>query len=62
MDFLKPVTKLLNKEKHDLISTTRILRNSIEIDDDLYMDSYKPSINKEICESFGLDFIKVWNS
>lgn len=37
------------------------MRNSVEIDDNLYMDSWKPSINKEVCESFGLDFVKVLN-
>lgn len=53
MDFLKPVSKLSNKGQHNLISTTIILRNSVEIDYDLYMDSWKPSINIEVCESFG---------
>jgi len=62
MDFLKSVTKLLDKEKHNIIATTRILKNSIEIDDNLYLDSYIPTIDRKVCESFNLDFIKVLNS
>ena len=62
MDFLKPVTKLFTKEKNDLIYTTRLVRNSIEIDEDLYLTSFIPPIDKNVCEEFGLDYIKVLNS
>lgn len=62
MDPYKCVTKLVNKEVHDTIVTTRILRNSIEIDENTYLDCFKPQINKEICDQFDKDFIKTLNS
>ena len=62
MDFLKTTTKLLNKEKHNIIATTRILKDSLEIDENLFLDSYKPTIDKKVCEDFDLDFIKVLNT
>ena len=61
MNFLKSVTKLVDKESHNIISTTRILKNTIEINDNLYIDSYKPTIDKEVCDLFNLDFVKVLN-
>ena len=62
MDFLKQITQLLDKEKYNKIAITRILRDSIEIDDNLYLDTYKPSIDKDVCYSFDLDFAEVLNS
>lgn len=50
MDYLKCVTKLVDSKTHNLISVSRILKNSIEIADNVYLDSYKPGINKEVCE------------
>jgi hypothetical protein len=62
MNFLKNVTKLLNSKDHDLISVTRVLKNSIEIDDDIFLDTFKPGIDKEICEDFDIDYIKALNT
>lgn len=62
MDFNKIVSKLVDKETHNHISITRILRNSIEIDENTYLDSYKPNIDKEVCNNFGVDFTKALNS
>ena len=61
MDFLKSVTKLLDSKNHDLVSVTRVLKNSIEMDEDLFLDTFKTSIDKEICEDFGVDYIKALN-
>jgi hypothetical protein len=61
MNFLKTVTKLVDKKGHDLITTTRILKTFIEIDDNIYLDYYKPNIDKDICLSFGVDYIKALN-
>jgi hypothetical protein len=61
MNFLKTVTKLVDKKGHDLITTTRILKTFIEIDDNTYLDYYKPNIDKDICLSFGVDYIKALN-
>lgn len=62
MNFLKTVTRLFNSNTHDLISVTRAIKNSIEIDEDLYLDSFTPGVDKEVCESFGVDMIKVLNT
>ena len=62
MDFLKTVTKLVNKETHNHISITRALRNYVEIDENTYLDCYKPNIDKEVCDNFNVDFVKVLNS
>lgn len=61
MYFLKGVTKLHDQEKHNLVSITRELRNSIQIEEGNYLDTYIPNIKKEICESFNVDFIKALN-
>ena len=62
MDFLKTVTRLFNSNTHDLISVTRAIKNSIEIDENLYLDTFKPGVDKEVCESFDVDMIKVLNT
>lgn len=62
MYFLKPVSKFMNRSKHDIISTTRLMKNPpIEIGEDLFLDTYIPVINKKACEDFGVDFIKLLN-
>lgn len=61
MDFLKTITKILDEDKHDLYSVTRVLKNSIELNEGVFLDTYKPGIDKETCENFGVDFIKALN-
>ena len=65
MDYLKSVTKLLDKSKHNVLVQQEYLgvcvwKNSVSIDDNLYLDSYRPQIDKQVCESFNLDFVKVF--
>ena len=62
MDFLKTVTRLFNSITDDLVSVTRAMKNYVEIDDDLYLDTFKPGVDKEVCESFDVDMIKVLNT
>lgn len=61
MDLFKPTSKLLDYNKHNLFLTTKILRNSIKIDENTYLDTYIPSTNKKVCEEFGVDYIKALN-
>ena len=61
MDFLKTATKFVNSETHNLLATTRVIKNSIYQDNDLYLDSFKLGINKEVCDDFGVDYIKALN-
>jgi hypothetical protein len=62
MNFLKTVTKLVDRKGHNLITTTRIQKTFIEIDDDTFLEYYKPNIDKEICQKFGVDYIKALNN
>lgn len=59
MNFLKTITKLVDREGHNLISTTRVQKTYIEIDENTFLEYYKPNIDKEICEKFGVDFTKA---
>jgi len=61
MDYLKPVTKLLNKEKHNIVLGSRVLKNSLEIDENTYLDTFLPGVNKEVCKENGIDHTKVLN-
>jgi hypothetical protein len=47
---------------HDLISVTRVLTSSIQIDNDIYLDTFKPRIDKDVCQHFEVDFINALNS
>jgi hypothetical protein len=62
MDYLKGVTRLVDSETHNHISITRNLKNSIEIDDNTYLDTYIPNVDPKVCEKFGVDFIKALNT
>nr|ABR20837.1 DNA polymerase [Fusarium proliferatum] len=58
----KLVTKLLNNKEHLTVCSTRVLKNSIILDDDNYLDTFSTDINKDVCNEFGLDYTKVLNS
>ena len=63
MDITKPITKLVNKYKLDELLCTRELNSAIiNITDKDYLICYYPEISRDICESHGLDYIKVYNS
>ena len=58
----KSVSGLVNVEKHNLISSTRVLYNSIPIAKELFLDTFSPFISKDICTKYGVDYFKVRNS
>ena len=63
MDITKPITRLVNKKVLDeLISTRELNSPVINITENDYLISYYPEISREICESHGLDYVKVYNS
>src|SRR4051812_10758240 len=41
--------------------TTRVVFDSKEISDNLFLDTYLDYPNKEVCTKFGLDYFKVRN-
>jgi hypothetical protein len=59
LNFIKPITQLVNKEKRDLIISTREVFSHKELSNNKFIIKYSPIINKVICESHGLDFYKV---
>lgn len=62
MNLYKSVTKLVDNDQHDILNTTRVVKDSKKIDDNLYLTCYIPSINKEICDKFDVDYVKALNS
>lgn len=62
MNPVKPVSELVNVEKHNLIATTRVLYNTINITKELYLDTFSPYISKDVCSINEIDYFKVRNS
>jgi hypothetical protein len=58
----KMITKLLNHKEHNIISSTRVLKNSMMLDNENYLDTFSTDVDKDVCEEFGLDYVKVLNS
>lgn len=61
MYLLKSISKLVNRDRHDILSYSRIIKNYTEIGEDLYLDSYIPGINKKVCDEFGVVFTELLN-
>jgi hypothetical protein len=59
LNLVKPITKIVNLEKRDLILSTRIVHTHTILDDNYFLITYNPNISKEICNQHGLDFFKV---
>lgn len=55
----KPITEIVNKEKLDLVLTTRNINSFRKITDNSYLISYISQISKSVCESYGYDYIKI---
>lgn len=62
MDIQKNRTSLLTEEKHLELLTTRIVKNTIDLGAGMYMDTYIPDIDKEVCTNFGMDYHQVLNN
>lgn len=58
----KPISKLINIEEDNFITTTRVLYNSIPISKELFLDTYSPFIDKDVCTKYSVDYFKVRNS
>lgn len=62
MNIYKPITEIVQSEKLDLIITTREYNSFKELTENDYIITYYPEISKKICESHGLDYLKVLKS
>lgn len=62
MDFLKSTTKIVNRKTLNEISISKVVKNVLEINDNTFLVTYIPVINKEVVLSFNIDIIKLLNS
>lgn len=57
----KPITEIINKDKLNLILSTREVSSVIDITDRDVLVTYNPTISKNICKANEIDYIKVLN-
>jgi hypothetical protein len=62
MNIDKVKTSILSQEKHSKLLTTRIVKNTIDLDGGMFIDIYIPDIDKNICASFGMDYNEILNN
>src|SRR3954451_9938519 len=56
MDPIKNVSNLVDKFQHDFLMATHKVINTEMISKDLYLDTYIPIIDKDICFKSGYDY------
>jgi hypothetical protein len=59
MNINKPITEIVDKEKRDLILSTREINSFKELTDEDFIITYYPEISQAICKSHGIDYIKA---
>ncbi len=62
LNLVKTVTKLVDRKTFDKIQTTRILTCLPKHMHDSILVSYIPGINKKLCDTLGIDVLKVRDS
>ena len=56
LNFVKPITKAVNKSQLDKILATKEIKTFKQINNDNFIVTFVPVSNKDFCESQGLDF------
>lgn len=59
LNFVKPVTETVNNDKREFILTTREVYSEKNLNNNKFIITYNPIINKFICENHGVDYLKV---
>jgi DNA polymerase type B, organellar and viral len=59
LNFVKPITKTVNKTDLDYLFATKEIKTFKIINENNFLITYIPIVNKEICESHNLDYYKV---
>jgi len=59
LNFIKPITATVNKKELDRILATKEVKTFKEINEENYLITYNPVVNKAICESHNLDYFKA---
>jgi hypothetical protein len=60
-NFLKTKAEIINKEKLNILITTRQVQNIVEITDNCFLTIYFPKIDKNICKESNIDYTKIFN-
>ena len=59
LNYVKPITKTVNKKMLDNILATRVVKTFKEINSDSFILTYLPLLDKQVCESHGIDYYKA---
>jgi DNA polymerase type B, organellar and viral len=59
LNFVKPITKTVSKAALDRILATKEVSTFKQINENNYLVTFNPIVNKEICDSHNLDYFKV---
>jgi hypothetical protein len=59
LNYVKPITKTVNKKGLDKILATRVVKTFKEINSDSFVLTYIPILDKEVCESHNIDYYKA---
>ena len=59
LDINKPKTEIVDDKKFQEISTSSLIKAESKIGDNMTLVSYIADVNKDVCESFGIDYIKA---
>ncbi len=59
LNIKKPVSEIVDDDKLNLIHSTREVLSTINVTEKDYLVTYYPSISKNICDSYELDYIKI---
>jgi DNA-dependent RNA polymerase auxiliary subunit epsilon len=59
LNFVKPISKTVNKTELDYLLTTKEIKTFKKINENNFLITYIPIVNKDICDSHNLDYYKV---
>lgn len=59
LNFVKPISKTVNKTELDYLLTTKEIKTFKKVNENNFLITYIPIINKNICESHNLDYYKI---
>ena len=59
LNFVKPVTRIVNEKELNYLISTRKVKTLKEINEDNFILTYTPLIDRHICEEHDIDYFKV---
>jgi hypothetical protein len=61
LNIFKPLTKIVNQEERDYISSTRLVKSHKVLTNNQFLITYSPGLNKEICFEHGINPTLLFN-